>query len=63
MNGWIVFLLVAVPVLAVVLWMLLDESIVKIEPGELGLVLVHGKATDKALDPGVHWVPASGPPF
>jgi regulator of protease activity HflC (stomatin/prohibitin superfamily) len=58
MNGWIVFLLVAVPVLAVVLWMLLDESIVKIEPGELGLVLVHGKATDKALDPGVHWVPA-----
>ena len=29
-----------------------------LEPGDLGLVLVHGKATDRAVGPGVNWVPA-----
>jgi regulator of protease activity HflC (stomatin/prohibitin superfamily) len=56
--GWIIFLVVAVPLIGVVAWLMLDESIVRIEPGQLGLLLVHGKATDRALDPGVHWVPA-----
>lgn len=58
MNSWIVFGLVAFPVIAVVLWLLLDESIVRIEPGQLGLLLVHGKATDQAFGPGIHFVPA-----
>jgi regulator of protease activity HflC (stomatin/prohibitin superfamily) len=56
--GWIVFLVVAVPLVGVVAWLALDESIVHVEPGQLGLLLVHGKATDRVLDPGVHWVPA-----
>jgi hypothetical protein len=56
--GWIIFLAIAIPLLAVVGWVVFDDSFVKIEPGQLGLLLIHGRATDKALDPGPHWVPA-----
>jgi regulator of protease activity HflC (stomatin/prohibitin superfamily) len=56
--GWIVFLAIAIPLLAVVAWVVFDDSFVQIEPGQLGLLLVRGKATDRALQPGPHWVPA-----
>jgi regulator of protease activity HflC (stomatin/prohibitin superfamily) len=56
--AWIIFLLVVVPLLGLLIWAVLDESIVRIEPGRLGLLLVRGKPTDKALEPGVHFVPA-----
>ncbi len=55
---WIIFLAIAVPIVAVLLWIALDDSFVRIEPGQLGLLLIKGKATDKALEPGPHWVPA-----
>jgi len=58
MNGWTVFLVIAVPILGIGIYFLLEASIVHIEPGQLGLLLVHGKATDTALLPGRHWVPA-----
>jgi regulator of protease activity HflC (stomatin/prohibitin superfamily) len=56
--GWIIFLAIAIPLLAVVAWVVFDDSFVQIEPGQLGLLLVRGKATDRALEPGPHWVPA-----
>ena len=56
--GWIIFLAIAIPLLAVVGWVVFDDSFVRIEPGQVGLLLIHGKATDRALDPGPHWVPA-----
>ena len=56
--AWIIFLLVALPIVGVLVWILLTESFVRIQPGQLGLVLVRGRATDKALLPGTHWVPA-----
>ena len=56
--AWIIFLLVALPIVGVLIWILLTESFVRIQPGQLGLVLVRGRATDKALLPGTHWVPA-----
>lgn len=56
--GWIVFAAVVIPLLGVLLWMLLDDSIVRIEPGQLGLLIVKGRPTDKSVEPGVHWVPA-----
>jgi hypothetical protein len=55
--GWIIFLAIAIPLLAVVAWVAFDDSFVRIEPGQLGLLLVHGRATDRVLDPGPHWVP------
>jgi hypothetical protein len=56
--GWIIFLAIAVPLLGIVAWLLFEDSFVRIEPGQLGLLLIRGRATDKALDPGPHWVPA-----
>jgi regulator of protease activity HflC (stomatin/prohibitin superfamily) len=56
--AWIVFLAVAVPLVGFLVWLLLNESFVRIEPGNLGLLLVKGKATDEALLPGPHFVPA-----
>jgi SPFH domain / Band 7 family len=58
MDWWWIFLLVAVPIVALLVWRLLDDSVVRVEPGNLGLLLVRGKATDTALPPGPHWVPA-----
>ena len=55
---WIIFLALAVPLVGVVAWIALDESFVRIEPGQLGLLLIKGRATDTALEPGPHWVPA-----
>jgi regulator of protease activity HflC (stomatin/prohibitin superfamily) len=57
MNGWIVFLLVALPITLGVMWILADESIVRVPSGSLGLLLVRGRATNTALEPGVHFVP------
>lgn len=56
--GWVVFLAIAIPLIAVVVWAVLDDSFVQVEPGQLGLLLVRGRATDRALEPGMHWVPA-----
>jgi regulator of protease activity HflC (stomatin/prohibitin superfamily) len=56
--AWVVFLAVAVPLLGFLAWLLLNDSFVRIEPGRLGLLLVRGKATDEALLPGPHFVPA-----
>src|SRR3954462_12625604 len=56
--AWIMFLALAVPLLGFFAWLLLNDSFVRIEPGKLGLLLVRGKATDTALPPGPHFVPA-----
>jgi regulator of protease activity HflC (stomatin/prohibitin superfamily) len=56
--AWIVFLVVALPLLGFLVWLLLASSFTRVEPGKLGLLLVRGKATDTALLPGAHFVPA-----
>ena len=56
--GWIVFLALAIPLLAIFGWMILSGSVVRIPPGRLGLLLIRGRATDQVLAPGPHWVPA-----
>lgn len=56
--GWIIFLAIAVLLLAIIAWAVFNDSLVQVEPGQLGLLLVRGKATDRALAPGPHWVPA-----
>ena len=56
--AWIIFLLVALPTIGILAWILLSESFVRVPPGQLGLLLVHGRATDTALLPGPHWVPS-----
>ena len=57
MPGWVVFVVIAVIVLAVLGWLGFEDSFVRIEPGHLGLVLYKGRATDRVLQPGPHFVP------
>jgi regulator of protease activity HflC (stomatin/prohibitin superfamily) len=57
MNGWIIFGFILIAVVLGALWILADDSIVRIPPGALGLLMVRGRATDETLEPGVHWVP------
>lgn len=56
--AWVIFLAVTLPLLGILVWLLLDESIVRIPVNRIGLLLVHGAPTDKVLGPGPHWVPA-----
>jgi hypothetical protein len=55
--AWIIFLAIAVPILGILVWVVLDGSLQRIAPGRLGLLLVRGVPTDRTLGPGVHWVP------
>jgi regulator of protease activity HflC (stomatin/prohibitin superfamily) len=57
-TGWIVFLAVAIPLLVLFLWVLFQDSVYTVPSGKLGLLVVKGKATDRTLLPGPHWVPA-----
>jgi hypothetical protein len=56
--AWVVSLIIAFPLLAVVLYFLLDDSFVRLGSGELGLLVIRGRATDRALLPGSHFVPS-----
>lgn len=56
--GWIVLLTLVIPLLGILAWVLLEESVVHVPPGRLGLLLVRGKATETALPPGRHFLPA-----
>jgi hypothetical protein len=55
---WFIFLAVVIPLLAILGWTVFNESLVKIPAGRLGLLMIKGRATDKVLAPGPHWVPA-----
>lgn len=55
--GWIIFAVVALPIIGVLVWLIVDEAFVRIDSGKLGLVVKRGKATDKSLLPGPHFVP------
>jgi SPFH domain / Band 7 family len=56
--AWIIVLVVAIPMLAVVGWIVVTASLVRVPSGSLGLLMVRGRATDTALLPGPHFVPA-----
>ena len=56
--AWVIVLLVAIPMLGLLLWMAVGASLVRVPSGSLGLLMVKGRATDTALTPGPHFVPA-----
>ena len=56
--AWIIVLIVAIPVLALLVWTVFQASWVRVPSGSLGLLMVKGRATDTALLPGPHFVPA-----
>jgi regulator of protease activity HflC (stomatin/prohibitin superfamily) len=52
----IVFVLFVVPALGFALYLLFHDALVRIDAGEVGLVEVRGKPTDRVLLPGTHLV-------
>ena len=56
--AWVIVIVLVVPMLGLLVWALLRSSFVRVPSGSLGLLLVHGRATDKALGPGPHFVAA-----
>ena len=52
----IVFVILAIPALGVGAYLLVQEALVRVESGELGLVVRRGKPTGRALLPGTHFV-------
>lgn len=56
--AWIILLVLLLPMLAVLAFVIIVASLVRVPSGSIGLVMAKGKATDKALLPGAHFVPA-----
>jgi hypothetical protein len=54
----VVLFIIVVPILAMFVWSVLRQSRTTIPAGELGLLVVKGKPTDRVLLPGAHWVPS-----
>lgn len=52
----IVFAIVAIPALAFAVYLLVQEGLVRVDSGELGLIVRRGKPTGRALLPGTHFV-------
>lgn len=56
--AWIIVLVLVIPMLGILAWVIIIESLVRVPSGSLGLVMVKGRATDTTLLPGPHFVPA-----
>jgi len=56
--AWIILVVFVLPLIFLLGWALLRSSFVRVPSGNLGLVMIKGRATDKALPPGPHFVPA-----
>jgi regulator of protease activity HflC (stomatin/prohibitin superfamily) len=52
----IVFAIVAIPALAFAVYLLVQDALVRIDSGELGLVIRRGRPTGRTLLPGTHFV-------
>ncbi len=58
MSGFaiIVLLAIGIPLLAFAVWQFLQEGLVRIDSGSVGLLIVRGKASSRVLTPGTHFV-------
>ena len=52
----VVLVLLVIPVIGFVVWQILEEARVRIDSGTIGLVIVRGAATERVLEPGVHYL-------
>ena len=56
--AWIILLVLLIPMLGLLIFVFVMASLVRVPSGSIGLVMAKGKATDTALLPGAHFVPA-----
>jgi len=54
--AWIIFLILILPAIGLLVWVILAASLIRVPSGSLGLVMSRGKATDRSLLPGGHFV-------
>ncbi len=54
--AWIILLILIIPALGLLVWVILAASLIRVPSGSLGLVMARGKATDRSLLPGGHFV-------
>ena len=54
--AWIILLILILPAIGLLVWVILAASLVRVPSGSLGLVMSRGKATDRSLLPGGHFV-------
>ncbi|HEY5783497.1 MAG TPA: SPFH domain-containing protein [Microlunatus sp.] len=54
--GWIILAILLIPALALVVWVVLSASFIRVPAGRNALLLVRGKPTDITLPPGLHFV-------
>jgi regulator of protease activity HflC (stomatin/prohibitin superfamily) len=54
--AWIILLIFLIPALALLAWVILGESFIRVPAGKLGLLMVRGRPTDTTLVPGVHFI-------
>jgi len=54
--AWIILLILLIPAIGLLLWVILAASFVRVPTGNLGLLIVHGRATETTLPPGLHFV-------
>lgn len=52
----IILLAIGIPLLAFAVWQFLQEGLVRIDSGSVGLLIVRGKASSRVLTPGAHFV-------
>jgi regulator of protease activity HflC (stomatin/prohibitin superfamily) len=52
----IVLLVIGIPLLAFAVWQLAQESLVRIDSGSVGILIVRGKTTNRVLTPGNHFI-------
>ena len=52
----VVLVVLVIPVIGFVIWQILDEARVRIDSGTVGLVIARGAATERVLEPGVHYL-------
>src|SRR5688572_10299592 len=51
----VIFVTIAVLTVGTVAWIVLQDAFVRIEPGDMGLVLRRGRPQDRVLPPGLHF--------
>ncbi|HEY4991471.1 MAG TPA: SPFH domain-containing protein [Nakamurella sp.] len=56
--AWIILLVLLIPIIGVLIFVIVVASLVRVPSGSLGLVMSKGRATDTALLPGLHFLPA-----
>jgi regulator of protease activity HflC (stomatin/prohibitin superfamily) len=54
--AWIILLILILPAIGLLVWVILAASLIRVPSGSLGLVMARGKATDRSLLPGGHFV-------